>query len=190
MVEELKRRGQCTSLFRWQGPRPSMNTTSSRTRRMLRKARLLIAALGFGWYLVIAGGLPASAEPRVVAEGDGTTVYERAVERADRGTGILLIARLDPKRMAMSVVEGNEAPPASVLWSVTINGSYFSEAGTPVYHLREGSRVFAPFGKGTNAVSGAGRGGVRSSIPASLPLTSPMISLCNRAASSGGREAN
>ena len=103
---------------------------------MLRKAWLLTAALGIGWNLVIAGGLPASAEPRVVAEGDGITVYEHAIKRADGGTGMLLIARLDPRRMTISVVKENEAPPAAVPWSVTVNGSYFNEAGTPVYHLR------------------------------------------------------
>ena len=119
---------------------------------MLRKARLLTAALGIGWNLVIAGGLPASAEPRVVAEGDGITVYEHAIKRADGGTGMLLIARLDPRRMTISVVEGNEAPPAAPPWSVTVNGSYFNEAGTPVYHLRDGSRVFAPFRTGANGV--------------------------------------
>jgi hypothetical protein len=119
---------------------------------MLRKARLLTAALGFGCNVVIAGGLPASAEPRVVAEGDGITVYEHAIKRADGGTGMLLIARLDPRRMTISVVEGNEPPPAAPPWSVTVNGSYFNEAGTPVYHLREGSRVFAPFKKGPNGV--------------------------------------
>jgi len=54
--------------------------------------------------------------------------------------------------MTASVVVGNEAPPAAVPWSVTVNGSYFNEAGTPVYHLREGSRVFAPFSKGANGV--------------------------------------
>ncbi len=70
---------------------------------MLRKARLLTAALGFGCILVIAGGLPASAEPRVVAEGGGITVYEHAIKRADGGTGMLLIARLDPRRMTTSV---------------------------------------------------------------------------------------
>jgi hypothetical protein len=119
---------------------------------MYRKARLLTAALGIGWSLVIAGGLPASAVAQVVAEGDGITVYEHVVEGADGGTGMLLIARLDPRRMRTSVVEGNEAPPVAVPWAVTINGSYFDEAGTPVYHLRQGSRVFAPFRKGTNAV--------------------------------------
>jgi hypothetical protein len=65
---------------------------------------------------------------------------------------MLLIARLDPRRTAISVVEGNEAPPAAVPWSVTVNGSYFNEAGTPVYHLRDGNRVFAPFRKGANGV--------------------------------------
>src|SRR5215207_1518902 len=129
-----------------------MNTENCWTRRMLRKARPLTAALGIGWNLVIAGGLPASAEPRVVAEGDGITVYEHAMKRADGGTGTLLIARLDPRRMTTSVVHGNEAPPAAVPWSVIVNGSYFNEAGTPVYHLREGSRVFAPFRKGANGV--------------------------------------
>ena len=145
---------------------------------MLRKARLLTAALGIGWNLVI-GGLPASAEPRVVAEGGGITVYEHAIKRADGGTGTLLIARLDPRRMTISVVEGNEAPPAAVPWSVTVNGSYFNEAGTPVYHLREGSRVFAPFRKGPMASFGVGMGGVRSNIRAIFPLTSLTIWHCN-----------
>jgi hypothetical protein len=54
--------------------------------------------------------------------------------------------------MTISVVEGNEPPPAAPPWSVTVNGSYFNEAGTPVYHLHEGSRVFALFRKGANGV--------------------------------------
>jgi hypothetical protein len=177
MVEELKDLGQLTSSLRMAGGAHIYETTNSWTRRMLRKARLLTAALGFGCNLVIAGGLPASAEPRVVAEGDGITVYENAIKRADGGTGMLLIARLDPRRMTISVVEGNEAPPAAVPWSVTVNGSYFNEAGTPVERV-------------PTASSGVGMGGVRSSIRAILPLTSPMIWQCNPPPSSGKRQAD
>jgi hypothetical protein len=100
------------------------------------------------------------------------------MKRADGGTGMLLIARLDPRRMKISVVEGNDATPAAGPWSVTVNGSYFNEAGTPVYHLREGSRVFAPFRKGAKSF-GVGMGGVRSSIRAILRLTSRTIWQCN-----------
>src|SRR5918992_6104887 len=117
MVEELKGLGQRSPHFGGQGQHPAMNTTNSWTRRMLRKAWLLTAALGIGWNLVIAGVLPAPAEPRAVAEGDGITVYEHAIKRADGGTGMLLIARLDPRRMTISVVKENEAPPAAVPWS-------------------------------------------------------------------------
>ena len=119
---------------------------------MREKFLLRTAALALPWILLIGGALPAAAEPRVVAEDDGITVLENAVERADGGTGTLLIARIEPSSMTVGVVEGEDPPPTDAPWSVTINGSYFSEAGRPVYHLRDGDRVIAPFRKGTNAV--------------------------------------
>jgi hypothetical protein len=120
---------------------------------MLAKYLLRTAAVAVAWSLQMTGALPASAEPRVVAEGDGITVIENAVERADGGTGTLLIARIQPRSMTVGVVKGEDPQTGTdAPWSVTINGSYFSEAGRPVYHLRDGDRVIAPFRKGTNAV--------------------------------------
>ena len=120
---------------------------------MLRRAWLFtIAALTFGSAAQVIVAPSADAEPRGVATADGLTVFQESVARADGGTGTLLIARVDPKRMTTRVVEANDAPPADAPWSVTINGSYFNEGGTPLYHLRDGVRVLAPFRKGTNAV--------------------------------------
>ena len=117
---------------------------------MLVKFRLFATALAFSFQTFSL--LPAFAEPRIVAMADGITVYEDAVDRPGGGTGTLLVARLEPKRISTGVVEGNDPPPTDAPWSVTINGSYFDEDGTPVYHLRDGDREFAPFRKGTNAV--------------------------------------
>lgn len=117
---------------------------------MLLPIRLLATALAFASQMF--GLLPALAQPRVVGKADGITVFEDSVARATGGTGSLLVARLEPSRMSTGVVEGSASLPTGSPWSVTINGSYFDDAGTPLYHLRDGARVFAPFRKGTNAV--------------------------------------
>lgn len=119
---------------------------------MNRKSSLFAAALALVCVSQAGGAATASAEPRVVGEAPGITVFEDAIERADGGTGTLLIVRLEPSRMTTGIVEGNEPVPAGAPWSVTINGSYFDEGGTPVYHLRDGNRVLAPFRRGANAV--------------------------------------
>ena len=61
---------------------------------MLYNFRLLTAALSLECYVVRAAVLPASAEPRVLANSDGITVFEDAIERADGGTCALVVARL------------------------------------------------------------------------------------------------
>jgi hypothetical protein len=118
---------------------------------MLRRSRLFIAIL-LSWMLPIPGLLPAASEPRIVAEENGITLFEDVVPRPDGGRGMLLIARIDPAHMKAEIVQGSSSPPVDAPWSVVINGSYFDRSGRPVYHLREGDRVFAPFRKGANAV--------------------------------------
>lgn len=120
---------------------------------MIRRFRLFtLAALTLGSVVPLAGFLPAAAEPRIVAQGDGITIFEDAVVRPDGGAGTLLIARIDPERSTAHIVQGTDVPPADAPWSVTINGSYFDRSGEPLYHLREGDRVLAPFRRGANAV--------------------------------------
>lgn len=120
---------------------------------MLRKStRFTTVVLIFAWISQIAGLTSVFAEPRVVNRDDGLTLFEDVVDRADGGTGTILVARIEPDKMRLRVIAGNEPPPDNTSWSVTINGSFFDERGTPIYHLREGDRVLAPFRKGTSAV--------------------------------------
>ena len=119
---------------------------------MTSKTTLFTIVLTFAWNSQIAGVVSSYAEPQVVDRDDGLTIFEDEVERADGGTGKILVARIDPEKMTLRVIAGNDPPPADASWSVTINGSFFDEHGAPLYHLREGDRVLAPFRRGTNAV--------------------------------------
>lgn len=123
---------------------------SSQTLSVFRPAWLVATVLSLATLVVSL--TPAFADPRAVAKADGITVFEEAVDRPNGGTGTLLVARLAPQHMRTSVVESNDPPAADAPWSVTINGSYFNHTGKPLYHLRDGTRVLAPFRKGTNAV--------------------------------------
>ena len=114
---------------------------------MLSKSTFFtILLLTFAWH---SGSF---AKPRVLDRDNGLTIFESEVDRSDGGTGKILVARIEPDKTTLRVVTGNDAPPVDASWSVTINGSFFDERGTPLYHLREGDRVLAPFRKGTNAV--------------------------------------
>ena len=119
---------------------------------MICSFRLFAAGFTVALMIQVPSALTASAKPQLAAKGAGITVFEVTVPRADGGTGTLLVARLEPERMTVGIVERSDPPPVDAPWSVTINGSYFNEDGTPVYHLREGDREFAPFRRGTNAV--------------------------------------
>jgi hypothetical protein len=140
-IRQTASRG-CNRLTNWDMP----------SVQMIRRVRLFPAALTIALMMQVPSVPAASAEPRVVAQGAGITVFEDAVARADGGTGPLLVVRLEPDRMTPAIVEKGDPPPEDAPWSVTINGSYFNEDGTPLYLLREGNREIAPFRKGTNAV--------------------------------------
>ena len=101
-------------------------------RKMLRKFRLLTSGLSVGCNLLTAGVLPAAAEPRVAAQSDGITIFEDAVDRADGGTGTLLMARLDPRRMTtasqsiLMLDGGNSATLRIQIGELTLGNGPFS----------------------------------------------------------------
>ena len=65
--------------------------------------------------------------------------------------------------MTIGIVEGNESVPADAPWSVTSNGSYFNEGGTPVNHTCAMAILLRPSAREPTPFSGAGMASVQSS---------------------------